>query len=173
MHQILKKIGGELFKQLRLLCTDNCICVGDFNVWFSRMDAANNMSYKRDASRNDLILLMNGENMVDVWRLKNPDKREYSRRQVVLNVLKQSRIDLCLVKQDMVQYINNQAYKFTAYSNHAALEFQFGKTMQQKGGGLWGLNASLLNDKSYRVKIHDCIKSEWTKKLDSGNVCYD
>jgi len=46
--------------------------VGDFNVWFSRMDAANNMSYKRDASRNDLILLMNGENMVDVWRLTKP-----------------------------------------------------------------------------------------------------
>lgn len=160
----------ELFKQLGTLCTDNCICVGDFNVLCSRMDAANDMSYKRDSSRNELIHLMNGENLVDFWRLENPDKREYSRRQVVLNSLKQSRIDLCLVKQDIVQYMKNIMYRFTAYSDHAIMEFQVGKIMQQKGGGLWCLNASLLNDANYRVKVYDCIKSEWMKRLDSENV---
>lgn len=64
-----EKDRRDLFKQLRTLCTDNCICVGDFNVWSSRMDVANNMSYKRDSSRNDIINLMNGGNLVDFWRL--------------------------------------------------------------------------------------------------------
>lgn len=44
-----EKDRRELFRQLRTLCMDNCICVGDFNVWCSRMDAANDMSYKRDS----------------------------------------------------------------------------------------------------------------------------
>lgn len=166
-----EKDRRELFVQLRTLCTDNCICVGDFNVWCNRMDAANDMSYKRDSSRNELIHLMTRENLVDFWRLENPDKREYSRRQVVLNSLKQSRIDLCLVKQDIVQYMKNRMYRFTTYSDHAVLEFQVDKIMQQKGGGLWCLNVSLLNDVNYKVKIHDCIKSEWMKQLDSENVC--
>lgn len=33
------------------------------------------------------------------------------------------------------------------------------------------MNASLLNYVNYTVKIHDCIKSEWMKQLDSENVC--
>lgn len=37
------------FRHLKTLCTDNCICVGDFHVWCSRMDADNDMSYKRDS----------------------------------------------------------------------------------------------------------------------------
>lgn len=89
----------------------------------------------------------------------------------MLNSLKQSGIDLCLVRQNIIQYIKNIAYKFTAFSDHAVLEFQVGNRMQHKGGGVWCLNASLLNDVNYRIEIYDFIKSEWRKSLDSENAC--
>jgi len=43
--------------------------------------------------------IMEKYNMMDVWRERNGMKREYSRRQIVDRVLKQSRIDLFYAKK--------------------------------------------------------------------------
>jgi len=88
-----------VFKQMKPLCTGKCIVVGDFNVWCTRLDASSSANYKSDVSRKYLNDMMQSEDMVDAWREENPFKREFSRRQMVLGSLKQSRIDLCLIKR--------------------------------------------------------------------------
>lgn len=101
-----------IFKQIKPLCTGNCIVVGDFNVWCTRLDASSSANYRSDVSRKYLNDLMQSEDMVDAWREENPFKREFSRRQMVLGSLKQSRIDLCLIKREILSYVKNVRYKF-------------------------------------------------------------
>lgn len=95
----------DFFRMLEPLCIGNCIVGGDFNVKCTRLDMAKNMVYKEDTSRKCLKRLMQSKDMVDAWREENPFKREFSRGQMVMGELKQSRIDLCLVKRDILQKI--------------------------------------------------------------------
>lgn len=52
----------------------------------------------------------------------------------MLNELKQSRIDLCLVKEDVIQQFQKMSYNFTAYSDHAVMSFQIGECVFMVGG---------------------------------------
>ncbi|NP_001139962.1 Transposon TX1 149 kDa protein [Salmo salar] len=71
----------EMFHKLKTLCSENCILIGDFNVRCSRMDASSCAKFRYDSSRNALWKLMNEENLVDIWRAENPNRRVFSRRQ--------------------------------------------------------------------------------------------
>lgn len=73
---------------------ENIIVLGDFNTVIQRIDIDDSMQFRRDRGRNELYNLMEKNKMVDVWREMNGMKREYSRRQIVDKILKQSRIDL-------------------------------------------------------------------------------
>lgn len=78
---------------------ENIIVLGDFNTVIQRIDIDDSLGFRRDRGRNELHNIMDKYNMVNVWRERNGMKREYSRRQIVDRVLKQSRIDLFLFKK--------------------------------------------------------------------------
>ncbi|MGL4969611.1 MAG: hypothetical protein ACRC5B_05555 [Fusobacteriaceae bacterium] len=59
---------------------------------------------------------MQSDDMVDVWREENP-YNEFSRRQMVMGSLKQSRIDLCLIKREILSYVKNVRYSFLGISD--------------------------------------------------------
>uniref|UniRef100_A0A3Q3EX67 Endonuclease/exonuclease/phosphatase domain-containing protein n=1 Tax=Labrus bergylta TaxID=56723 RepID=A0A3Q3EX67_9LABR len=75
----------------------NCVIIGDFNVAMTPTDVSKNNVFKGDVSRGALKDLIITKQCLDIWRLLHPWERAYSRRQIVLNRLKQSRIDLSLV----------------------------------------------------------------------------
>lgn len=77
--------------------------VGDFNIWCTRLDASSSANFKTDGSRKILIEWMRNDDIVDVWKEENPYKREFSRRQMVMGNLNQRRIDLCLMKREMLK----------------------------------------------------------------------
>lgn len=159
------------FGKMKGLVKGNCILVGDFNVWCTRLDACNVAIFKNDASRTVLNNILLTDDLVDVWREDNPYKRKFSRRQMVLGSLKQSRIDLCLVKRNVVSLVGRISYKFIGLSDHAAVSFLLGEKRGGKGGGLWCLNASLLEEPKYKKCITDCIKFEKGSPLYEGNIC--
>lgn len=160
-----------VFKQMKPLCTGNCIVVGDFNVWCTRLDVSRSATFKSDVSRKFLNELMQSEDMVDAWREENPFKKEFSRRQMVLGNLKQSRIDLCLVKREVLLYVKNVRYEFIGLSDHAAMMVKMGVNMKERGGGMWCLNLSLLKEEAYRKSINRCIRREMENPLFDENVC--
>uniref|UniRef100_A0A8C7WYM8 Uncharacterized protein n=1 Tax=Oryzias sinensis TaxID=183150 RepID=A0A8C7WYM8_9TELE len=49
--------------------------------------------FKNDVGRKELFSIMSDYDIVDAWRVLNHGKRDFSRRQLVKGVLKQSRID--------------------------------------------------------------------------------
>ncbi len=73
--------------------------MGDFNTVLSKLDMADGMVFKNDTGRKELKLLMENNNMVDVWRERNEKSRKYSRRQLVGNFMCQTRIDFILASR--------------------------------------------------------------------------
>lgn len=102
--------------------------------------------------------------MIDVWRHEHPKKREYSGRQVVLNKLKQSCIDLCIASQGIVSFIRSRD-RFTAFSDHAILSFHMGLGIEGRGGGFWCINSCILEENNYRKKIVNFLKSEYVNGM--------
>ncbi len=145
--------------------------VGDFNVWCTRLDASSSANFKSDVSRKYLTEWMQNEDMVDVWREENPYKKDFSRRQLVMGILKQSRIDLCLTKREMLKYVKNVKYKFVGISDHAVMMVKMGVNEEERGGGMWCLNAELLKEEAYKENIRKCINYEMQNVLIDENVC--
>lgn len=143
----------ELFKDLAKWTYKDCIIIGDFNVVLTKMDLSNNNIFRSDTSRAALFELISAQNMIDAWRINNPTKREFSRRQIVLGILKQSRIDLCLVSANLVKQINSIKYVFNTLSDHAHIVCELGRCSRARGGGVWAFNASLTQQKEFKRKI--------------------
>uniref|UniRef100_A0A8C8DHD2 Endonuclease/exonuclease/phosphatase domain-containing protein n=1 Tax=Oryzias sinensis TaxID=183150 RepID=A0A8C8DHD2_9TELE len=80
------------FRSLRPFVTEDSLLVGDLNTVLSPADVSVRNVFKTDFGRQELFSVMMDYNLVDVWRLLNPGKRVFSRRQMVMGVLKQSRI---------------------------------------------------------------------------------
>lgn len=150
-------------------CVGNCIMVGDFNLKSTRLDLATGKEFKNDTSRKVFLKMMEERQLIDIWRNEHPNKREYSRRQMVMGELKQSRIDLCIAKQSTVKYLKKMNYNFTSFSDHAILSVEVGSGVERRGGGVWCLNSSLLEEERYRNKIAACVEQEKNNMEVCGN----
>ena len=131
---------------LNVWCNPNCMIVGDFNVILTRSDLSRNNTFKGDSTRRTLRDLMENYQLVDIWRVLHPWKRVFSRRQLVANTLKQSRIDFVLVQSGNVKLIKSVEYINNTWSDHAGIRLEVGG----RGGSVnqrpWCFNASFLGD---------------------------
>jgi len=112
---------------------------------------------KNDTSRVALKSLMVESNLLDAWRVYNPNMRGFSRRQVVQGTLKQSRIDIALVASGLFKFVQGIQYTFNTWSDHAQVDFTDGGNYDKRGKGLWCSNNSLLEDEFYKKKIRDLL----------------
>jgi len=145
------------FEGLIRWVNNKTIIIGDFNVNLSERDVSRNNKYKNDTSREALKGLMVGSNFLDVWRVYNPNVRGFSRRQVVLGKLKQSRIDFALVASGLFKFVHGIQYTFNTWSDHAQVDLTYGGNDDKRGKGLWCLNNSLLEDELYIEKIRELL----------------
>ncbi|KAF3859844.1 hypothetical protein F7725_000099 [Dissostichus mawsoni] len=153
------------FEGLDGKCGGNCMIVGDFNVWCGRLDATASARFGNDSSRGALKRIMEANGLIDVWRERNLDAREFSRRQVGGGKLTQSRIDLALSSEAVAKKIGRIEYRATALSDHMVLSLRMGLRMNGRGGGVWCLNAKLLNDEVYKGKVESIREvREWYKE---------
>ncbi len=115
---------------------------------------------------------MLSDDMVDAWREENPYKRAFSRRQMVMGSLKQSRIDLCLIKREILSYVKNVKYSFLGISDHAAMtskdRYKYGR--KRRGGVVFELQLYYWR-KAYKENIRKCINYEMENPLFEENVC--
>ena len=152
-----EKERRSFFQKLGSMCVDECIVVGDFNVWCGRLDVSVNMQYRNDSSRAVLKELMKERKMFDVWRERNPEGRVFSRTQMVAGTLKQSRIDLILSTRGLVDRIGTIQYNTTALSDHKVLKFSIVSTIQRRGGRSV-VNSELLKDEKYKKRVRECLR---------------
>src|SRR4029434_3857263 len=97
----------DFFKKLRILIEGwgETIVMGDFSTILERVDIEENIVFKTDRGRKELKDLMEKCEMSDIWRERNKEVRKYSRVQIVKDKIKQSRIDMVLIKKTLSEYV--------------------------------------------------------------------
>lgn len=160
----------SFFVEIGKWITEDTIIIGDFNVKLTRMDVTEDRKLRWDSSRQVLKDIIIKNNLVDVWRNANPFIRAYSRRLIVQQELRQSRIDLCLVGSKLVDKISNCHYRFNHFGDHAALICELGERLRARGGGTWVLNECVLKEGKYKMMLTKYLK-ETIESMDELNVC--
>lgn len=142
------------FEKLFRFVTDSTILIGDFNVVLSNDDIGANNTFKNDISRSVIFEGTAKFNLTEVWRALHPSLVDFSRRQVVRGVLKQSRIDLCFASSALMQKVSGALYKWSGLSDHSHLNITFSLVKSKRNGGLWVLNNSILEDETFCRKMN-------------------
>lgn len=123
----------------------NLILVGDFNLHRSSLDVYNGR-YRLTAAGRLLSQILEELNLVDVWRNRYKDRRQYTWRR--LNPLQQSRIDYVFANDTLISnhVVKRIEIKPGILSDHSFVNVQFEIFKSQRGPGLWKFNNSLLED---------------------------
>lgn len=130
---------------------------GDFNDYLSTsLDRSETMS-RCIPNNSQYRSFISENNLVDIWRHRNPDKRLYSRRQKVNGTLKQSRIDTFLISRNCMTYTKNIFYRLSSFSDHSYVCIHIDFNEIERGPGMWILNNTLLQDKYYCSRIEKMI----------------
>ena len=137
--------------------------MGDFNVKMSVLDVAENVCLKQDTSRAALQNFMYQNDFCDLWRYLHPTVREFSRIQIHQKTLRQSRIDLCLVKKSLLFLFSTMSHNLNFVSDHVFLRVGMGIQRRGRGGDVWHFNARLLLNKDYVQCISELISFESSK----------
>ena len=155
---------------LNVWCNSNCMIVGDFNVILTQSDLSSNNTFKGDSTRRTLRDLMENNQLVDIWRVLHPWKRVFSRRQLVANTLKQSRIDFALVQSRNVKLIKSVEYINNTWSDHAGIRLEVGGREGSANQRPWCFNASFLGDVVFMKSMRFFMKRMMDEWNDDENM---
>lgn len=150
----------SIIEEMKGLVAGRCIIVGDFNTKCSRLDVGRGVVFRWERSRCMLLEVMRIKGLVDVWRYENPEKREFTRRQVREGVLKQSRIDLVLVQGEFMRYLDRIRHQGNSFSDHDGVRFRIKVGSEEVGGGMWILNAGYIEEEEYKQQIKELLDRE-------------
>lgn len=103
---------------------------------------------------------MRDKGLLDAWIYENPEKREFTRRQMKDGMLKQSRIDLVLVQGDTINYIDEVRHQRNHFSDHDGVRFGIKVGKREVSGGMWILNTGYIGEERYRQQIKELLFQE-------------
>ena len=143
---------------------------GDFHVPLSLQFN----SYGSKTEKQDVVTkiheLMLDFNLVDIWRLRNPDKKRYTWKQN--KPLVQCRLDYWLISYDFQDDVDNTGIISAIKTDHTTIVLQVNSVEKQPTGpSYWKFNSSLLEDPEYINLINDNVPSwlvEFNDVLDKG-----
>ena len=98
--------------------------------------------------------LQNELDVVDVWRIQNPQSRSYTWSQKSPPIF--CRLDYWLVSNNFRDFVNSTDVIPTIKTDHVAIELNFAVSNQTdaaKRPGFWKMNVSLLEDKNYLEEL--------------------
>jgi len=116
-----------------------------------------------------LIGLMEFYDVIDIWRVRNPDKRMFTWRNRTKAGIVQSRIDYILVSASISYAVKKTDIVPGIRSDHSMLIITVeSDNSDKRGKGFWKFNASLIKDKEYVAMVKKCIED--TKKENKNLV---
>ena len=133
--------------------TDKIIMAGDWNtIQKSNIDKYGGREFQENTMVNSMTELLGEFNLVDIWRMHNPDKRKYTFRQKTPLIL--SRLDYYMVSNSLQDIIVKADITPSIWSDHSAITL-FVKHLPptKKGNGYWKFNGSLVKDEKYVYEL--------------------
>ena len=95
--------------------------------------------------------------LVDVWRLLNPDGRRYTWRRQKPEI--HCRLDFFLASQSLTCSVTNSDKLAGFKTDHSLITIKLALHSNSRGPGFWKLNTSLLEDDGYVKQIKTTIKA--------------
>ena len=147
IHAQLTSMGEDLPEFL--------ILGGDTNTVFSKLDKQGGNNIFKHQAINAFASLQEGFNIFDSYRLKNPEKREYSWEVLNPNIIKE-RIDVIFVSNNLHDFVTETGIipVHKTCSDHGIPFVKIsGFGIPSRGPGIWKLNNQLLDDASFVTEI--------------------
>ena len=141
---------------------------GDYNICLTELDkqGGRNFNLSHRNARETLLQHINNFNLTDVWRVQNPDKKQFTWRQRAIAV--SCRLDYFLVSDSLLNTVEYTTISHGFRTDHSFIEIEIAdKENIRRGPGFFKLNTSLLLDKKYINTIENLIsikKAEYTEQ---------
>ena len=143
------------------------IVIGDFNKNIESLKSIITNPHDH-AYNNYLHKLCDTIDLVDIWKLQNPESVRYTRREKTKYGLAQSRIDFFLISSNLEYTAKSSDILPGLKSDHSLLQICLLLEDQPKSGkGLWKMNTNLLGNKDFINLITATIREA---KLDVSNL---
>ena len=142
MHQTKTKTRSYFFKKLHTLLQtenldseENIIVGGDFNCPINpTLDKRGGIMIPRKSVVNSIECLQSELDLVDIWRVKNPQTKSYTWSQKSPVIL--CRLDFWLISNNLCDYVNSTDIIPAIRTDHAAISLNLGETGEAKGPGM-------------------------------------
>ena len=136
---------------------------GDFNAHLDpELDSAGGKTIRKDSVKN-IIDIKLAFDLVDIWRIRNTDKKQYTWRQK--RPLIQRRLDYWLISDCLQDIIEHTDIIPSIKSDHSAITLQINSIEDQvRGPSHWCFNSSLLNDENY-VELITAKYGKWIQEF--------
>lgn len=164
-------ILGEIIEQVSD-CIHKLIWLGDFNIHLTSLDAYKDDNFKVGKSANRLSVFMEDSQLMDIWRMLNPDAKRFTWRRYTNRGISQSRLDYFIISDGLSYYVDKCDIKPSFLSDHNPILLGFkSETKQTRGRGTWKFNSSLLRDNEYVKNMNELLDTQvnkYDKMADKG-----
>lgn len=154
-----KKIEMEI----ELFDNSNIMVAGNFNFAIDPEIDRKISHYNNNKARDTFLSYAEFRELVDVWRVRNPDARQYSccrPNSDSHDWHKMSRIDMIFMSFGMMNFVRSCRMSTGYRSDHSFVICDLQFSYAQKGPGFWKFNSSFLFDKQFLVASNAIIEEE-------------
>lgn len=147
----------EIQKKLDdLELVENCEAIigGDFNVILdANLDGSGGKPHMKESSKK-IEDLCSSFDLIDIWRVRNPDVKRFTWRQK--NPVVQRRLDFWLITSSIQEEVENVDIIPAIRTDHSAISMHI-HGIEETGRGLsfWKFNSSRLEDEDYIKSVTD------------------
>lgn len=146
----------NLFKSISEIGNDTYIICGDFNLTMDpNLDSFNYKHINNPKARKFVTDKIKENNLFDAFRELHPSLKRYTWRRK--NPLKQSRLDMFLVTESLINSVKTTKIETGYKSDHSMVALTIAMDNFEHRSGLWKHNNSLLIDTEYLELINSKI----------------
>ena len=169
----------ELDRVLSTLAEDGykILMGGDFNVLMNMaLDYFGSRIVTKTKSRDVLMGIMDKFDLIDIWRKRNPNKKQFTFRKK--NPVVQTRLDYIFVSSTLENEVKNCEILISVTPDHSSISLSLGgsNTIKDYGKSYWKFNSSLCLDNEFVNKVNYKIKElerTWGSQIASKVILWD
>ena len=169
-----KKFFASLEQWIKRHITENLsfVLTGDFNTAINKEDRKSGLI---DPCSSQLVKIINGLRLLDIWKNKNPQNIMYTWESTSNSNIK-SRIDYIFISKNLSPVAENSSIISAPVGDHRGVTLKLNSKKDLPGPNYWKLNVSVLQNKDYCeqiIKIFQQLTQECSSQGMRKTVIWD
>ena len=148
-----------LLDRLDIHQNERIILAGDFNLFLdTTLEAEGGSPCLKKKSVAKLIKIKEHFDLCDIWRLRNPDVKQFTFRQKHASGFIQWWLDYFFISNSLQDVITHTDFFAALSTDHSPVTISISRS-KNRGHGFWKFNSSLLSDQNYVTKTKNLIQT--------------